>query len=533
MTQRQEQEEARPEVTEVAPNVLRMQLPISMPGLGHVNCYALIDGQGAALVDPGLPGTASWRALQDRLKQAGVRLEARAHRDRHALASRPLRRRDALRARVRRARGRPPQLPLRPARRRDPGGLGRAPGREASSEAATAAPGRASRPRSPRRAAGASVPGTARRRGAASAPRPPFKQRMRWRMMRTFGGGDFVPEISDPVENGNVLRLAGRDWFVLHTPGHTEDHICLHDPELGIFLGGDHVLPSITPHISGISSSRDPLASFFYSLDRVAEINGIKHALPAHGHPFTDLKARTEAIKRHHFERLEKIREISRELGPASVEDISKKLFKPRSWGSMAESETYAHLEHLRLAGQAESQRDGEQARSYNAGLTAPMKAIFWDNDGVLVRQRAPVLRGDARSDRGAGRRAHARRLRGAVTAHGQERLRRRGGSRDRAGADRGRARLRRNARYGERLAGVELIPGVREALAALHGRVPMAVVTTSRRVHFEIQHARTARCVLRVRADQGGLHPLQARSAALPRFAVAARLASNRPTVW
>ena len=56
MTKRQEQEEARPEVTEVAPNVLRMQLPITMPGLGHVNCYALIDGQGAALVDPGLPG---------------------------------------------------------------------------------------------------------------------------------------------------------------------------------------------------------------------------------------------------------------------------------------------------------------------------------------------------------------------------------------------------------------------------------------------------------------------------------------------
>ncbi len=27
----------------------------------------------------------------------------------------------------------------------------------------------------------------------------------------------------------------------------------------------------------------------------------------------------------------------------------------------MAESETYAHLEHLRLAGQAESRREGEK----------------------------------------------------------------------------------------------------------------------------------------------------------------------------
>src|SRR5262249_62343890 len=71
MAKRQEQEEARTEVTEVAPDVLRMQLPIQMPGLGHVNCYALVDGEGAAVGDPGLPGTASWRALQDPLKQAG------------------------------------------------------------------------------------------------------------------------------------------------------------------------------------------------------------------------------------------------------------------------------------------------------------------------------------------------------------------------------------------------------------------------------------------------------------------------------
>jgi hypothetical protein len=35
---KQEQESARDEVTEVAPGVLRMELPIRMPGLGHVNC---------------------------------------------------------------------------------------------------------------------------------------------------------------------------------------------------------------------------------------------------------------------------------------------------------------------------------------------------------------------------------------------------------------------------------------------------------------------------------------------------------------
>jgi glyoxylase-like metal-dependent hydrolase (beta-lactamase superfamily II) len=361
MTQRQEQEEARPEVTEVAPNVLRMQLPISMPGLGHVNCYALIDGQGAALVDPGLPGTASWKALQDRLKQASIRLKhvhtvivTHSHPDHFGGATRFVRESGA---RVVGHRNFRFGLPGAATPEVSAEHLGE---KRADAESAGAEPAPKPAEKPPARG-GSFGPWNGPTPWGGQRPRPPFKQRMRWRMMRTFGSGDFVPEISDPVENGNVLRLAGRDWFVLHTPGHTEDHICLHDPEMGIFLGGDHVLPSITPHISGISSSRDPLASFFYSLDRVAEINGIKHALPAHGHPFSDLKARTEAIKRHHFERLEKIREISRELGPASVEDISKKLFKQRSWGPMAESETYAHLEHLRLAGQAESRREGEK----------------------------------------------------------------------------------------------------------------------------------------------------------------------------
>src|SRR6185312_12066209 len=53
---KQEQEEASDEITEVAPGVLRLQLPIRLPGLGHVNCYALEDSRGIALVDPGLPG---------------------------------------------------------------------------------------------------------------------------------------------------------------------------------------------------------------------------------------------------------------------------------------------------------------------------------------------------------------------------------------------------------------------------------------------------------------------------------------------
>src|SRR3954453_7642532 len=71
---KQEQELASDVLTEVAPNVLRMMLPINFTGLGHVNMYGLLDDRGVAIVDPGMPGPKSWRSVEKRLKDAGIPL---------------------------------------------------------------------------------------------------------------------------------------------------------------------------------------------------------------------------------------------------------------------------------------------------------------------------------------------------------------------------------------------------------------------------------------------------------------------------
>jgi glyoxylase-like metal-dependent hydrolase (beta-lactamase superfamily II) len=345
MARRQEQEPARQEVAEVAPNVLRMQLPIRMPGLGHVNCYAILDSKGAAVVDPGLPGPGTWRAIQDRLRQADLEIRhvhtvivTHSHPDHFGGAARFAKESGAAVV-AHRSFSFGPSVAARSLPEVSVEDL-TAP--RAGDEPAAAEP--------PQRWLGNRTPWGGER------PRPPLLTKLKWHVLRWIGN-TIVPVITHPVEHGDVLELAGREWFVVHTPGHTGDHFCLHDPEHGTFLAGDHVLPTITPHISGISSSPDPLSSFFYSLDRVAEIAGVRQVLPAHGHPFSDLRARTEAIKRHHHERLEKVKAISKRIGAASVEAFSQELFNPRSWGSMAESETFAHLEHLRIAGQAERHR--------------------------------------------------------------------------------------------------------------------------------------------------------------------------------
>ena len=162
-----------------------------------------------------------------------------------------------------------------------------------------------------------------------------------------------VPEPSVTVDDGEEISLGRRTWLAVHTPGHTHDHLCLYDPADGLLLSGDHVLPTITPHIGGIGPMDDPLATFFRSLERMKELPGVSNVLPAHGHPFTDVAGRVDAILGHHEDRLETIRKAGDDLGEGTVESYMRRLFKERSWGDMAASETYAHLEHLRILGRA------------------------------------------------------------------------------------------------------------------------------------------------------------------------------------
>lgn len=351
MASRQEQEPASDEIVEVAPDILRMQLPISLPGLGHVNTYALCDDRGVAVVDPGLPGKASWDALVSRLKSAGYRvgdvhsvIVTHSHPD-HFGGAGTLRHEAGA------------DVVTHAAFRTwlDPDeGDDAAPDELPDGVAADSAP----------TDDGSSVsrrPWNIEQPWGGGKFKPPIGRRFGFKAMRVVRKRWMrAPEPSRRVVDNEIVTFAGREWVAVHTPGHTNDHLCLYSPTDGIVLSGDHVLPTITPHISGLIAGADPLAQFFSSLDRVAALDGTTLALPAHGHPFTDVPGRCKEIQEHHADRLDTLRRAAAALGEASVVDLSHELFKPRSWGRMAESETYAHLEHLRHGGEMTSRRVGD-----------------------------------------------------------------------------------------------------------------------------------------------------------------------------
>lgn len=336
---KQEQERATDEIAEVGPNVIRMQLPIQMPGLGHVNMYGLLDDRGLAVVDPGLPGPQTWKFVQDRLTAAGFKstdvhtvIVTHSHPDHFGTAGKLVE--DAGAELVTHAAFHNPFLH----------GKDHCDLEEVDPEDLMTGSPRDDTP------------------WGTKGMRPPLSRRLMFRAMRIPFLKLFVPpKPTVRLKDGEVIRLAGREMFAVHTPGHTLDHLCLHDPEGGLLLSGDHVLPTITPHIAGQGAGRDPLTSFVASLDKVAALEDVKTVLPAHGHPFDDLKGRVDSIKAHHDDRMDQIRELSASLGPTTVTEFSHHLFRKARWGYMAESETYAHLEHLRLSGQAERREEKGQ----------------------------------------------------------------------------------------------------------------------------------------------------------------------------
>ncbi len=335
---RQEQEAASSEVAEVAPGVLRLQLPIQFTGLGHVNCYALVDEAGVALVDAGMPGRATWKAIEERLEAAGIELEAvhsvivtHSHPD-HFGSAELLAKRAGADLIVERSfqtwldRPQPSDSPYVEMAR-----TGRTPWGGIPFEWSR-------RQRLGHRLA---------RHGLAPYARPPRPTRR--------------------LHHGEQLQLAGRSWRALHTPGHTGDHLCLYDEEAGVLLSGDHVLPTITPHIGGITPLADPLGTFAASLAGLLQL-GVTTVLPAHGHPFSDLAGRVRQILAHHDRRLASLREAAGG-GEESVVELARRLFPARLRGMMAESETYAHLEFLRLRGEAERfERGGELCYRVDSG---------------------------------------------------------------------------------------------------------------------------------------------------------------------
>lgn len=91
----------------------------------------------------------------------------------------------------------------------------------------------------------------------------------------------YPPQTWTSLEDGQQLSLAGVDFEILHTPGHTPGHCCFHVPTEGVLFSGDQLFAG--------SIGRTDLPGGDYGAlmrsmqDRVLPLDDETTVLPGHG----------------------------------------------------------------------------------------------------------------------------------------------------------------------------------------------------------------------------------------------------------
>ncbi len=160
------------------------------------------------------------------------------------------------------------------------------------------------------------------------------------------------------IRQGDGIRIGGRDWDVHIGNGHAPEHATFWSRDDALVLGGDQILPSISPNIGVYATEpeADPVADWLEACERLSGLAHPDHmVLGGHKLPFTGLPARMrQLIDNHHgaLARLEAYLDT-----PKAAGECFPPLFKRRigdgEYG-LALVESMAHCLHLWHAGRAD-----------------------------------------------------------------------------------------------------------------------------------------------------------------------------------
>ncbi len=131
------------------------------------------------------------------------------------------------------------------------------------------------------------------------------------------------------ISDGQYLDIGGREWRSVIGHGHSPEHVCLYCPELKLIIGGDQLLPKITPNVSVQPSEpyADPLREWIASCSRFREqLPPNLLVLPAHELLYEGVHERLTALIDWHEVALEKLYELCAE--PRRAVDVFPALFK-------------------------------------------------------------------------------------------------------------------------------------------------------------------------------------------------------------
>ncbi len=163
-----------------------------------------------------------------------------------------------------------------------------------------------------------------------------------------------VPAAFRRLQGGVSFGLGGREWMPVIGRGHAPEHACLWCPDLNLIIGGDIVLPRISPNVSVWPSEplANPLAEYLGSLANFADLPDDVLVLPAHGLPYRGVHTRIAELRAHHQQRLDHL--VHTLATPHSAADCFRYLFRREIHAgnmALALGESLAHLHMLEEQG--------------------------------------------------------------------------------------------------------------------------------------------------------------------------------------
>ncbi len=161
------------------------------------------------------------------------------------------------------------------------------------------------------------------------------------------------------LRDGERLRAGGVELVVVHTPGHSADHVAFHEPSEHALFTGDAVVGRGT---SFIDPPDGDLAKYLGSLKRMLDL-APRTILPGHGPLVLDARAKLLEYLEH---RRERERQISEAIAatPRTVPDLVAEIYAhyPEEVRPLAERSVLAHLLKLQAEGKADKRGRGEKA---------------------------------------------------------------------------------------------------------------------------------------------------------------------------
>jgi len=163
------------------------------------------------------------------------------------------------------------------------------------------------------------------------------------------------------MQDGDILRIGGRDWRCISGFGHAPEHIALYCEALEVLISGDMMLPRISTNVSvyDVEPESNPLKAFLDSIDKFAPLPPGTLTLPSHGKPFRGLHERIRQLHEHHRDHLAEVAQACAK-GPQSAADVLPLMFKRKldlHQTTFAMGESVAHLHALWFAGKLRRQR--------------------------------------------------------------------------------------------------------------------------------------------------------------------------------